>query len=304
MQRVLQPPQSGGVSAVAVIRSTVTLPSGLISYLDYRPDHPATTTVVLLHGGGVDNAALSWGDVGPRLAAAGYRVIAPDHPGHGRSPLPAWRVTQQRLVDYVGEFVDAVDPGRYAIGGLSLGGGLTIGHVLDRPEPVSAALLLDSYGLMSRLSGLRQPLGWAAQRSGVLDAVTGWAATNRSVLTWNLRSLIRDKSRRTPELVAEILAAAKPCGFAAFAQWQRDEVLWNRLRTNYLPRLATFPRPVLIVHGDRDAGVPVARARAAADLIPDAELKIVPGAGHWVQRDRPDLVTAAMIDFLDRNSAT
>ena len=55
--------------------------------------------MVLLHGGGVDSAALSWGDIGTRLAAAGYRVIAPDHPGHGRSRLPSWPVTQQRLVD-------------------------------------------------------------------------------------------------------------------------------------------------------------------------------------------------------------
>ncbi|WP_235653739.1 alpha/beta fold hydrolase [Mycolicibacter icosiumassiliensis] len=91
---------------------------------------------MLLHGGGTDSAELSWGEVGPRLAAGGFRVIAPDHPGCGKSPLPPWRVTQQRLVAYVGEFIDALALDHYAIGGLSLGGALSIGHVLDRTDRV------------------------------------------------------------------------------------------------------------------------------------------------------------------------
>lgn len=281
------------------MRSIVELPSGSISYLDFRPEG-AVGTVVLLHGGGVDSAELSWGDVAPRLAAEGFRVVAPDHPGCGESPLPAWRVTQQRLVGYVGEFIDALGLDRYAIGGLSLGGGLTIGHVLDRPERVTAALLMDSYGLMPRLPGGRQLLSWAMQRTGALDAATRWMAANRAALTWSLKSLIRDPAQRTPELISGIIAAARQPGFAAFDQWQHDELLWNRLKTDYTARLGSLRRPALIIHGDRDAGVPVARARAAAALIPHAELKVVAGAGHWVQRDQPDVVVAAVIDFLRR----
>lgn len=282
-----------------MVRSTIELPCGDVSYLDFHPDG-AVGTVVLLHGGGVDSASLSWGEVGPRLAAAGYRVIAPDHPGHGQSPLPTWRVTQQRLVDYAGQFVDALGLDHYAIGGLSLGGGLAIGHVLRRPEPITAVLLLDSYGLMPRLAGARQAPTWVMQRTGALDAVTRWMATNRSALTWSIKSLIRDPARRTPELVAEIIAAVAQPGFTAFEQWQRDEILWNRLRTDYTPQLSSIRRPTLIIHGERDAGVPVARARAAAALIPDTELKIVAGAGHWVQRDQPDEVIAAILGFLAR----
>ncbi|ULP46135.1 alpha/beta fold hydrolase [Mycolicibacter virginiensis] len=285
------------------MRSTLELPSGTISYLDFGPDNPASWaagTVVLLHGGGTDSAELSWGEVGPRLAAGGFRVIAPDHPGCGKSPLPTWRVTQQRLVAYVGELIDELGLDHYAIGGLSLGGALTIGHVLDRPERVTGAMLLDSYGLMPRLAGGRHLLAWAMQRTGALDLATRWMATNRAALTWSLKSLIRDPAQRNPELIAEIISAARHPGFAAFEQWQHDEMLWNRLKTDYTAQLASLPCPTLIIHGDRDAGVPIARARAAAALIPHAELKVVAGAGHWVQRDQPDVVTAAMLDFLRR----
>lgn len=279
------------------MRSTISLPCGEVSYLDFHPDG-AAGTVVLLHGGGVDSAALSWAQVGLRLASAGYRIIAPDHPGHGQSPLPTWPVTQQRLVDYVGEFVDVLELDRYTIGGLSMGGAMTIGHVLARPQKVSGAVLLNSYGLMPRLAGVRQPLAWAMQRSGALSAATRRMATNRPVLTWSLKSLIRDPEQRTPELIAELIAAARQPGFAAFEQWQQHEILWNRLRTDYTVQLASFPRPALIIHGEEDTGVPVARARLAAAVIPDARLNIVAGAGHWVQRDRPDAVVAAMTDFL------
>ncbi|WP_243858548.1 alpha/beta fold hydrolase [Mycobacterium sp. DL440] len=260
--------------------------------------------MLLLHGGGVDSASLSWGGIGPRLAQAGYRVVAPDHPGYGHSAPARLLVTQERLVGYVGEFVDALDLQRYAVGGLSLGGGMTIGHVLDRPDRVTGAMLLGSYGLMPRLSdgplsGVRQLVTWATLRTGLLGAVTRWVGTNRRAMVRSMQALITDPAQVTDALMDEIMAqAGRPEGFRAFEQWQRDQVRWNRLRTDYTPRLVEVRCPVLVIHGDRDPGVPVARARAAAELTPNGHLKIVAGAGHWVQRDQPDVVLDAIIGFL------
>lgn len=295
-----------------VVRSAVQLSWGTVSYLEWTPDRvDGAPTVLLLHGGGVDSASLSWGGVGPRLAAGGYRVLAPDHPGYGQSPPAPWPSTQDRLVGYVGEFIDALDLGRYAIGGVSMGGGMAIGHVLNRPEMITGAMLLGSYGFMARLSdgplsAVRQAATWVSIRTGLLTTATRWSGRNRRVTARILPALIRDPAQRTPELLDAILSAARSeHAFDAFAQWQRDQVRWNRLGTDYRVRLTSFPRPVLIVQGDRDTSVPVAAARAAADLIPDARLEVVAGAGHWVQRDRPDVVIPAMLDFLDTvNAAT
>ncbi|MGB3484369.1 MAG: alpha/beta hydrolase [Mycobacterium sp.] len=264
--------------------------------------------MVLLHGAGVDNAALSWGDVGPRLAAAGHRVLAPDHPGFGLSPAAPWPITQQGLVTYVGDFVDALRVGRHVIGGLSLGGGMAIGHTLSRPDDVCGAMLLSSYGLMPRLSDgplslPRQVMSWAMLRTGLLSALIRGLAASRSGLDWSMKALVRDPAARTPELMNQVWAAARSGrGFAEFEQWQREQIQWNRLTTDYRSRLRDFTQPVLVVHGDRDTGVPVARAIDAAALIPDAQLKVVAGAGHWVQRDQPDVVLTAMLEFLDRIS--
>lgn len=171
--------------------------------------------------------------------------------------------------------------------------------MLARPQRVAGAVLLDSYGLMPRLPGGRQVLAWAMQRTGALDLATRAMATNSAALAWSLKSLIRDPAQRTPELVAEIVAAARQPGFTAFEQWQRNEMLWNRLRTDYTKRLADIARPVLIVHGDRDVGVPVARARGrCAD--PARRVESHRRCRHWVQRDQPEAVVAVMTDFLRR----
>ena len=93
---------------------------------------------------------------------------------------------------------------------------------------------------------------------------------------------------------------ARPDAFTAFEQWQRDQILPGRLRTNYAPRLGEVRTPTLVVHGTHDSGVPVAYAKAAAKALPDATLLVVDGAGHWVQRDRPERVTPAVREFLRR----
>nr|WP_218621565.1 alpha/beta hydrolase [Mycolicibacterium hippocampi] len=280
------------------------MPCASVSVLEWNPSSAPERTVLLLHGGGVDSASLSWGGIGPLLAEAGFRVIAPDHPGYGHSPNPTWQATQRRLVDYVGELVDALELRRYVVGGLSLGGGMALGHVLERPERVSGAALFGSYGIMhrlsvDRLSGIRQFVTWVMLRTGLLRAATRWFSGSRAGMRWSLASLIRDPDARTPALVDEVIAAAaQGRGLDMFDQWQHEQIRWCGMATDYTPQLASFPRPALVVHGDRDAGVPVAAAEAAAAAMPDARLVVVPGAGHWVQRDRPDVVLATMVGFL------
>ncbi|HWM17621.1 MAG TPA: alpha/beta hydrolase [Microbacterium sp.] len=286
-------------------RRTLTLPWGDVSYLEWQPaTGSASSTVLLLHGGGLDSAALSWGGAAPAIAEAGLRVIAPDHPGYGESHPAPWPATQERLVAYVGEIVDALHLDRYAIGGLSLGGGMTVGHVLDRPRSVTGAMLLGSYGLMDRqLEGVLawpvHTLTWLMLRSGVLRAITRAYGNDRKKMARSLRSIIRSPEQRTPELLEEVMtAAARGEALTSFEQWQRDQFLWSGLKTNYTNRLHSISCPVLVVHGDRDTGVPVARAEEAARRLPDAQLVVAPDAGHWVQRDRPEIVVPAVIDFL------
>lgn len=286
-------------------RRTIDLGWGTVSYLEWLPPgQPAGPDVLLLHGGGVDCAELSWGGLGPRLAAAGHRVIAPDHPGYGESPLAPWRATQERLVGYVGELVDALRLREYVVGGLSLGGGMSIGHLLARPAQPKGAILMGSYGLMDhQFEGpFKRPahlLTWIMLRTGVLTRLTWAYARDRKKMDSGLRAIVRNPAERSTALLDAVMAEAqRPTAGVAFEQWQLDQFGWAKAKTNYTERLASITVPTLIVHGERDTGVPVSRARHAATLIPAAELLVVPDAGHWVQRDQPAVVAPAVLDFL------
>lgn len=289
-------------------RSTIGLSWGDVSVLEWAPSGDGAgprPDVLLLHGGGLDSASLSWRGLGGTLASAGYRVVAPDHPGFGRSPRAPWTATQERLVAYVAELTGALDLRSYVAGGLSLGGGLTIGHALDRPPGLVGAMLFGSYGLMGRQytgagAGPAHLATWAAVRTGALDAIGRATTSNRAMLERSLRGALQDADRRTPELVDEVAeAAARPGAFEVFGEWQRDQYGPRRLRTDYRDRLREVDVPTLVVHGERDAGVPVDVARDAARALPDARLVVVPGAGHWVQRDRPEAVEPAVLAFLE-----
>lgn len=292
-------------------RFRLALPWGWVSCLRWEPDGDRNGDLLLLHGGGLDSAELSWGEIGPALAEAGFRVFAPDHPGYGQSPAAPWPARQERLVSYVGEVVAALDLTSYVVGGLSLGGGMTLGHLLEArpgaptstPAGVRGAMLFGAYGIMDRqftgtLAGASHALTWLSLRTGVLGQIMRSSSRSRRLLALSLGNALRNPAARTPQLVDTLLAAVTPGSFDAFEQWQRDQFGALRLRTNYTDQLARIAVPVLMVHGERDAGVPLAAAHRAAHLLPHADLLVVAGAGHWVQRDRPDVVIPTVREFL------
>src|SRR5512136_1940668 len=69
------------------------------------------STVLLLHGTGIDSAVLSWGEVIRPLAESGHRVVAPDLPGYGDSDRPDAAYSFPYYIDYLDAFVDALELG-------------------------------------------------------------------------------------------------------------------------------------------------------------------------------------------------
>lgn len=224
-------------------------------------------------------------------------MIAPDWPGYGGSEglgrdhtlgdLGAWLVA---LLDELGAVrVDAV--------GVSMGGGAALWLALEHPDRVRRLVAADAYGLQDRapfhpLSYLltRLPLGaW----SGGLMRGSRWA-TRRA-----LASIFADPERIDEALVEEVLDALREGdGLSTFGRFQRGEVGPRRLRTVLMQGLGRVRASTLIVHGEGDALVPLADARAAAERIPDARL-VTLDAGHWPMRERPERFNEIVVDFLE-----
>lgn len=279
-----------------VTQQTVTLPSGTVSY--HVGGDAKAKAVVLLHGGGTDHALLSWRDTLPGLVDAGYRVYAPDHPGYGLSPLPDWPVTLVNLLGYLQAFVTALGLERLTLCGVSMGGAMALGYTLRCPEKVEKLVLVGSYGLQDRTPA--HMLSYLLVRLPGASAInTLFLGSNRWLLKESLKQIVRNPSYLTSELVEEVAEALKNRDSqTAFNQFQRDEIRWRRNKTNYTASLSHITQPVLIVHGSRDIGVPLAAAERAATLLPDARLEVFGGAGHWTQRDEPEQFNQLLPTFL------
>lgn len=257
--------------------------------------------VVLLHGGGLDSAALSWGETLPRLADR-YHVFAPDWPGHGESDRPDADYSIPYYIDVLDSFLDALNVDRAHLVGLSMGGGVALGYALDRPDRVDRLVLVDSYGLGRDLPGgflsyLFVHLPFASRFT--------YAALRRSrrLVGASLRRVVDDPTVVTPELVDSVVAElARPRTGRAFARFQRSEVGPTGLRTCYHDRLPDLEAPTLFVHGERDRLVAVPRSIRAATLAPEGDLAAFEHCGHWPPREQPKKFARVVGEFLDQSS--
>lgn len=278
-------------------QETVSLPGGC-QIAAYHFGVEGGPPVVLLHGGGLDSAMLSWRDTIPALVEAGYRVYAFDWPGYGQSPSAPVGFTQDLLLDVTTGLFDAWQLDKAALVGISMGGGAALGFTLAHPDRVEKLALVGAYGLQDRVAAhfwsalyvrlpLMNTLTYALLRS------SPWAMRE------TMKAIIRRPASLTDALLAEADAALRSPGAGeAFAQFQRREIGWRRVRTCYMPQLDKIAAPTLIVYGTADVGAPVKYAREAAQRIPNAVLHIVEGAGHWTQRDAPEEFNPVLLEFL------
>src|SRR5215211_3354392 len=92
----------------------------------------------------------------------------------------------------------------------------------------------------------------------------------------------------------------QPASGRAFRSFRKSEVGWSGLKTDLSDRLGELAAPTLLVHGDRDRVVPVEWARRAHERLPDSELRVLLGCGHWPPRECPDTFNRVVTEFLAR----
>ncbi|MEM8664953.1 MAG: alpha/beta hydrolase [Pseudomonadota bacterium] len=271
----------------------VDLPAGEATYFTAGPtDAPA---VLLMHGGGLDCAQLSFRCLIPE-AAKTHRVIAPNWPGYGGTkPLPKPYTIADLGVWMIG-LLDALRVERASMIGISMGGGAALwmalnhGHRVDRLVPVA------TYGVADRAPFHKVTFLLSKLP---LNAVT-FALMRRSdwFLRRSLASVFADPDRITEELLAEVRQTLETAGDGeAFTKFQRGEMALDRLRTVLTPRLSEVSHKTLFIHGWADGLVPLAAVEEAARKMPHARVSVL-DAGHWPMREQPEAFNALVTDFL------
>jgi len=231
----------------------------------------ARTPVLLTHGFGASRAM--WAPNVQALATE-RQVLTWDLPGHGASIPESGELSHDRCVADLLELLDALGAPRAVLGGMSLGGYLSLLLCVRHPERVAALLLVDA-GPGFRDDAARG--AWNAWVDGLADDL-------------DARGLAAQ--RASPETRAAEHAAGAG-GLAAAARGilrQRDGEVFESL--------GSIAAPTLIVVGAQDAPF-LAAADAMARRIPGARKVIIEDAGHAVNMDQPARFNRAVRDFLE-----
>jgi pimeloyl-ACP methyl ester carboxylesterase len=246
--------------------------------------------LVLVHGLG--GAASNWTDFAPLLRER-HRLLVPDLPGHGGSTaLPAVSGLEP-FADRVAMVAEREDMLPAPVVGHSLGGMVVLRLALRRPEAVSAIVLAGAAGLS---------IGnvWGRQLLSVMTAVRPGRLAAR-YRTWVSRSpLLR-------RLVFGFVSVADPVGLTdeavegfLGAQLLHTDVdsAWQALRRED-PRqeLEAVRCPVLVLWGAEDIQLPLDDAFEYTRRL-RARLRVIPGCGHLLIGERPDVCADAIESFL------
>jgi pimeloyl-ACP methyl ester carboxylesterase len=259
---------------------SISRPDGHIAY-DVGGTGPL---VVLLPGMG--DLRSTYRFLAPPLRDAGYRVACADLRGHGDSDAG---FASYGDLETAGDIVALVEElgGPAVVVGNSMAAGSAVLAAAQRPELVSALVLIGPFVRDGDIGLLTRVLMRAAM-------TTLWAAT-----AWNSYLPKLYAGRRPEDFAtyrAQVIASLRRPGYArAFAQ---------TTRLSHAPaeaRLSDVAAPTLVVMGERDPDFPDPRAEAEwiAQAL-NAEVRMVPDAGHYPQSQQPELVLDAMLPFLGR----
>ena len=255
------------------------------------------STLVLIHGGGADSASLSWAPSIDRLSSS-CRVIAPDLPGFGESDKPEADYTLDYYTRFLERFTRELDLGSFHLGGLSMGGQISLDFTLRFPSAVQKLLLVGSAGLGTRLRW--QVLGRLGGKwPGLQKSVRKTAARSPEAIRLSLGLFLHNPELATDDLVQEISRGITlPGAGRAWRSYLAHEMDYSGFRHSFLDHLAEITSPTLILHGANDKFISVKWAKKAHQLMPDSKLCIFPECGHWLPREKTAEFTRQVQEFL------
>jgi len=221
--------------------------------------------VLLLHGGfGNSNY---FGHLIPALVSRGYRVIAMDSRGHGRSTRSDAPMTYHLMAEDVIGLLDHLDIPRVSLVGWSDGGCTGFDLALNHPGRLAG---LFAFGANADVSGDREGF----DKTPVFAAYLA----------------------RTPGEYRKL--SPTPDQWDAFSAAVGK--MWDTLPAFTAAQLRSITVPTVIADGEFDEAIKQSHDRYMADTIPGARLVILPHVSHFAMLQNPREFNAAVLDFLER----
>jgi non-heme chloroperoxidase len=260
----------------------------------YYKDWGSGKPVVFSHGWPL--SADSWESQMFFLASNGYRCIAHDRRGHGRSSQP-WNGNEMNTyADDLAELIDSLNLKETMLVGFSTGGG-EVARYIGRhgTQRVAKAVLVSSVPPLM-LKTKNNPGGLPIE---VFDGLRTASAADRSQLYKDLASgpffgFNRPNAKPSQGMVDSFWLQGMMGGHK-----NTYDCIKAFSETDFTEDLKEFDLPTLVIHGDDDQIVPIdAAGKASARIVKEAKLVIYPGGPHGITDTHKDRLNADLLTFL------
>ena len=241
-------------------------------------------SVVLLHGYPFNRSM--WADQIAEMKQH-HRVIVPDLRGHGDTAVTQTPATMQSMATDVAALLESLNISRATIGGLSMGGYVALAFYRLFPLRVRSLVLADTRAQADTDEGKqnREQQAEKALREGMEGVADGLLP----------KLLAPETVTKHPEIVKRLrgmMADTSPEGAAAALRGMAE----RPDQTSFLSRIIA---PTLILVGSEDAITPVADSELMHREIGGSRLKVIEGAGHVSNLERPEEFNKALVKFLN-----
>ncbi|MGB8063484.1 MAG: alpha/beta hydrolase [Candidatus Sulfotelmatobacter sp.] len=259
----------------------------------YYEDHGSGHPVVLIHGYPLSGA--SWEKQIPVLLDAGYRVIAYDRRGFGKSSQPTTGYNYDTFAEDLHKIVSHLKLRHFALVGFSMGGGEVARYIGKYgSKDVSKAVIISGVPpfllkTADNPEGVDGSVFEGIQKAVAADRYAFFAEFFKNFYNTdvNLGKRVSEQAVQASWNVAAIASAT--ASLACVPTWHED----------FRQDVAKIDIPTLVIHGDADRIVPIAAAgQRTAKLIPGAEFVIIKDGPHNIAWTHADEVNSALRQFL------
>ena len=222
------------------------------------------------------------------LAERGYRALAYNSCALTAPPAPH---TLSDLVEECRALLDDLGIGKCVLAGMSVGGFMALEFALAYPERLHGAIVIAATAQDYRAEereAFHHQFGKLDVDGTVPRAFAGWVAP------FCFGETTFERNKALVDHWVERWSATVPARAVLFQGRSWID------KADITARLAAVRVPVLVVHGEEDVAIPIARAVPMAETLPDATFARIPTAGHSVNLESPDAVNAEIARFLGR----
>ena len=269
---------------------TITTTDGtVIYYKDWGSGQP----VVFSHGWPL--SADAWDDQLNFFGSSGFRAVAHDRRGHGRSSQPWDGNDMDTYADDLSELIEVLDLHDVILVGHSTGGGEVTRYIgRHGTSRVAKAVLVGAIPPLMLKTDVN-PGGLPIE---VFDEIRAGLARDRSQFYEDLSAPFYGANRDGSTVSQGVRDAFWLMSMQAGLKGAYDCVKVFS-ETDLTEDLKRFDVPTLIIHGDDDQIVPIAdSALLSSKIVADARLKVYPGAPHGLTATHKDRVNADLLAFL------